>query len=376
VEGLLPPATRGSRRAEQYQRFARQVADASRRLRWAIPTTRAGWSDGLAALDAVTFGHWLGTQGLDDSGLIAYLDYACRDDYGAGIRTVSAWAGLHYFASRHGFHAPGDEAAGERESVYTWPEGNAWLTRRLAAPLGERMHTGMLVRRVEALRQGVEIDVERVADGRGERWVADRVVVALPLHVAARVVAQPPAALQAAAAQTRHSPWLVANLHVREPLTDKPGAPPSWDNVLYTPGSATSSLGYVDARHQTLSPMPGPTVLTAYWALGDGHETEVKRQRQDLLNLPWRTWAQRVVGDLARAHPDLQAKTRRVDLMRYGHAMAIPTPGLRGSPALRALAERAQGRLHFAHSDLAGYSIFEEAFTFGHLAGTAAALPL
>jgi hypothetical protein len=122
--------------------------------------------------------------------------------------------------------------------------------------------------------------------------------------------------------------------------------------------------------------MPGPTVLTAYWALGDGHETEVKRQRQDLLNLPWRTWAQRVVGDLARAHPDLQAKTRRVDLMRYGHAMAIPTPGLRGSPALRALAERAQGRLHFAHSDLAGYSIFEEAFTFGHLAGTAAARQL
>jgi hypothetical protein len=40
------------------------------------------------------------------------------------------------------------------------------------------------------------------------------------------------------------------------------------------------------------------------------------------------------------------------------------------------LAERTQGRLHFAHSDLAGYSIFEEAFTFGHLAGTAAARQL
>ena len=27
-------------------------------------------------------------------------NYACRDDYGAGYRDVSAWAGIHYFASR------------------------------------------------------------------------------------------------------------------------------------------------------------------------------------------------------------------------------------------------------------------------------------
>ena len=59
--------------------------------------------------------------------------------------------------------------------------------------------------------------------------------------------------------------------------------------------------------------------------------------------------------------------------MRYGHAMAIPAPGLRGSEALRALAQSNAPRLHFAHSDLAAYSIFEEAFTFGHAAGSEAA---
>jgi len=31
------------------------------------------------------------------------------------------------------------------------------------------------------------------------------------------------------------------------------------------------------------------------------------------------------------------------------------------------------GRLSFAHADWSGYSIFEEAFTRGHLAGTAPA---
>ena len=76
--------------------------------------------------------------------------------------------------------------------------------------------------------------------------------------------------------------------------------------------------------------------------------------------------------DLRPAHADIERRTDRIELMRYGHAMAIPTPGLRGSPALAELA-RPQGRLLFAHSDLAAYSVFEEAFTLGHAAGIAAA---
>ncbi len=384
LEGLLPPAERGSARERQYQRFSQRVAEASRTLRFAIPSARAGWTAGHAALDAIPFAQWLRERGLDDPGLRWYLDYACRDDYGAGADSVSAWAGLHYFASRHGFHAPGDDSTDAREAVFTWPEGNAWLTRKLAAPLGDRLHAAALVRRVVASRHEVALDVS--TPQREERWLARQVVIALPLHVAARIVAQPPAALAEAAALLAHAPWLVANLQLRAPLTDKPGAPPSWDNVLYDgpsngAGSRTSvpaALGYVDAMHQSLRSVPGPTVLTAYWALGDGDHAARARQRQALLDEPWSLWSRRVVADLARAHPDLPAKTARIDLMRYGHAMAIPAPGVRGSAALRALTQPLADapRLHFAHSDLAGYSIFEEAFTLGHAAGTAAAQQL
>jgi len=52
--------------------------------------------------------------------------------------------------------------------------------------------------------------------------------------------------------------------------------------------------------------------------------------------------------------------------------MAVPSPGVRSSPALRALAE-VRGRIHFAHSDLSAYSVFEEAFYQGTRAGRAAA---
>jgi len=61
--------------------------------------------------------------------------------------------------------------------------------------------------------------------------------------------------------------------------------------------------------------------------------------------------------------------------------MAIPTPGLMQrlrqlTPAITRVGQplpvpRA-GRLRFAHSDWAGYSVFEEAFVRGHAAGLAA----
>jgi hypothetical protein len=78
----------------------------------------------------------------------------------------------------------------------------------------------------------------------------------------------------------------------------------------------------------------------------------------------WRIWAARVAADLARVHPELPEQVMQIDLMRYGHAMSIPVPGLRGHAGLAALSQP-QGRLHFAHADLSAYSVFEEAFTHG-----------
>jgi predicted NAD/FAD-binding protein len=363
-EGLLPPADAGSATLAQYRRFAECVATAQRNLGFAMPTQRAPWTPAHAALDAITFAQWLARESLDDTRLRWYLDYCCRDDYGAGIDTVSAWAGLHYFASRHGFHAPGD-AEGERDGVLTWPEGNAHLVTHLAAPLGERCHAGRIATRVIARRHEVAVDLWNEREQRIERWTAPQVVMAMPLFVAARIVAEPNDALRQAASALRYAPWLVANLHLDRPLLDRPGAPPSWDNVSY--GSA--GLGYVNAQHQSLSAMPSATVITAYHALPIA-------QRAALLDQPWQHWAHAVIDDLATTHPDLPRKVARIDLTRHGHAMSIPAPGVRGHAALQALRDGSTPRLHWAHADLAGYSVFEEAFTAGDAAGRAAARAL
>ncbi len=369
VEGLLTPAEPGSERLAQYRRFAARVAAASRphrgRRAFALPASRSAWTAELAALDAETFARWLARQRLAEPALLAYLDYCCRDDYGAGIDVVSAWAGLHYFASRHGFAAPGD-AEDEHDAVFTWPEGNAWLVRRLAAPFADRIHPGRTVLALREARHEVQVLAFDEATARHERWTAATVVLAVPVHVARRLIDRPPPALAAAASLVAQAPWLVANLQLARPLLDRPGAPPSWDNVILRPPGA-SSLGYVDAMHQSLRPVPGPTVLTAYHALPTG-------EREALLAPDPQPWAGRVLADLETAHPDLRRRVEYIALTRWGHAMAIPRPGLQRHPALEALRRAgrrggAPGRLRFAHSDLAGYSVFEEAFVLGTEAG-------
>ena len=356
-EGLLPVQDVGAATLAQYRRFAQLVDEARRADAFTIPAPRPPPAS-HRALDALTFAAWLDRQQLADAHLRWYLDYCCRDDYGAGIDGVSAWAGIHYFASRHGFQPPGSET-GEREAVLTWPEGNAWLTRRLAAGLGERLRMGRVILRIAAQRHGVEVDAWNAASKAVERWEAERCIVALPAFIAARIVESPPAALLQRARQVRYAPWAVANLHLSEPLRDRPGAPPSWDNVLY----GVQGLGYVDAMHQSLDPRPGPTVLTCYRAPGES-------ARAQLLARSWRDWQAEVVAELSVPHPDLATKVLRVEVARYGHAMAIPLPG---ALALVAAGVAHASRLTFAHSDWAGYSIFEEAFTLGHRAALALA---
>ncbi|MES3003486.1 MAG: FAD-dependent oxidoreductase [Pseudomonadota bacterium] len=351
-EGLLPLKGVGAGALAQYRRFASKVDEAGRAARFTIPAPRIV-PPSHRALDTLTFSQWLAREGFDDPHLRWYLDYCCRDDYGAGAQQVSAWAGIHYFASRHGFQAPGAETL-EREPVLTWPEGNSWITTRLANDVGDRLRTGRVVLRVSEEREGVEIDAWNAATNTVERWQARHCIVALPAFIAARVVAQPSNALRDRAAGTRYAPWAVVNLHLREQLRDRGGAPPSWDNVLY----GSQGLGYVDARHQSLDPRPGPTVLSFYRAPGQA-------ARAALLSRGWASWRDEIVAEMAVPHPDLAEKLTRVEVARYGHAMATPVPHTLSLPASHVARTR---RLTFAHGDWAGYSIFEEAFGLGHRA--------
>jgi monoamine oxidase len=376
-EGLLPTQGISSATQQQYQRFAKLVAKWQATGAFSMPL-RANFRQKLAiagidiAQAATVFMAYLDAEQLTDPHLRWYLDYCCRDDYGAGIDAVSSFAGMHYFAARHGFSAPGAQT-NEREGVLTWPQGNGFLTEALAKPLKERLLGQQIVLRVEESKAGVEVDALDLATRRVQRYAAQRCIVALPLHVAARVVVNAPDFLKAAAANVVHSSWWVANVHIDAPLYDDgQGAFPAWDNVIYgSPG-----LGYVDAMHQSTRTAPGTTVLTYYKAEGAG-----KAPRQALLQATWAQLRDQTLAEFSAAHPDISRRAQHISIARYGHAMAVPTPQFISKigsypayPLREALSKKkrypnfnipATQRLRFAHSDWSGYSVFEEAFTRG-----------
>jgi hypothetical protein len=86
--------------------------------------------------------------------------------------------------------------------------------------------------------------------------------------------------------------------------------------------------------------------------------------RRRLLTTSWNEWVDAIFTDLERAHRGLRDVVENVDVYLWGHAMVRPRPGFLWSEALAASA-RPLGRLRFAHTDLSGMALFEEAQHWG-----------
>jgi hypothetical protein len=99
------------------------------------------------------------------------------------------------------------------------------------------------------------------------------------------------------------------------------------------------------------------SVWTYYWSLA---EYAPLQARTLLLEHDWNYWKEAILNDLSRAHPDLRSCVSRIDIMRMGHAMIRPAPGFVFSEERKRWLTP-MGQIHFANSDLSGFSIFEEA---------------
>ncbi|MCX5743569.1 MAG: FAD-dependent oxidoreductase, partial [Proteobacteria bacterium] len=301
----------------------------------------------LRALDRITFAAWLDARKLTSERLRWLCDYACRDDYALTAASASAWAGLFYFASRQRTAAGADAA--EAQTVLTWPDGNGALVRHLA--------DGLTIERDVAVRSIREVDglVEVAAVGPGGAAVGlrcDHVIVATPSFVARRIVGDAPAL----APTGDHGAWAVANVHLRGRPRERKGVAPAWDNVFRD----SASLGYVSATHQRGRDR-GATVWTWYYAFADEDAVAVRRK---LAGAGYAEWAETVLTDLERAHPDVRAQVDHLEVAFWGHGMIRPRPNTMFDPA-RIASRSPRGRVHFAHTDLSAIALFEEAFHHG-----------
>ena len=169
------------------------------------------------------------------------------------------------------------------------------------------------------------------------RWQAERCIVALPVFVAARVVEGTPPSCCATPPRTlRYAPWLVANVHLRAPLADRPGAAPSWDNVLY--GSARPRLRRCAATSASTRRPPPPC------SAGTARSAPAPRRRRrppPAAGAPWSRLARRAAGRVDGAAPRLAATWRPAST---SPATAMRWPSRAGPAAPRLGAGHAASR--------------------------------
>ena len=357
-EGLYLHAGASAEDEQQLTKFNSEInrwvlwRDAKGRRAFTVPVSACSDDAEVTALDRVSMGEWMQQRGLVNPRLRWWVDYACRDDYGMTVDQTSAWAGLFYFCAR--VLKPGVES----QSLITWPEGNGRFVFHFVAKTLRQLQLDRAAVDINPLSDRVEITTLDRNARNPHGYRAKHVIFAAPQFMARYVIRpyreNPPPHLS----EFQFGSWMVANLTLKDrPQPSSPrDFPLAWDNVLYE----SESLGYVVATHQRGIDR-GPTVFTYYYPLCD---EDARTGRTRLLETDWRGWADVALTDLSRAHADIRDLVERLDVMRWGHAMIRPRTGFMWGQARREGAKPFRS-IHFAHSELSGVALFEEAFDHG-----------
>lgn len=321
-----------------------------------IPISQAEITPELEKLDQITFKEYLAQQRYESEELLWFLDYCCRDDFGAGADKVSAWAGIHYFAGRKA--TPGNT---DPTTVLTWAEGNGFLAGKLAASVQSNIRKNIIVYSVEEQADKVLI---RAIDLRAKKKLlvsANQCVLSAPSYVAKHILKSPnwsPDYFEG----IKHNPWLIG-IVVLDQIPEGTGTPLAWDNVKF----GTKGLGYVSDRHQEFSQFKDKHVISVYLALDQSDE---HTERRNLFRMTDEDMCRLVVSELVSMHPDIEQHIEHISFQRWGHGMVTPYPGALAKYQEHLKLRKTAKRVHLAHTDYSSYSVFEEGFDLGLLAAT------
>jgi hypothetical protein len=355
-EGLYLNAGASDDDRFQLAEFQKQIdfwvnwRDAKGKRAFVVPVADCSTDAEVTDLDKISFADFLRQKGFTSERLVWYCDYATRDDYGLKLEQTSAWAGLFYFCSRIG------KSGEESQAFITFPEGNGRFVNFLHDRVKDRTRLKTIALEIIPNENGVDVVCLNTETNELKGFHCEKVVFAAPIFTSKYLIRDFKQNAPDFVKEFEHNAWFVANLF----LKDRPKTrfakdfPLAWDNVLYeSPG-----LGYVNATHQKGIDY-GATVLTYYYPM-----CAEENARAKLFGLNWKDLADVVLTDLSRAHADIYELTTRIDVMRWGHAMISPRPNFLWNGA-REQAHKPYRNIHFAHSDLSGIALFEEAFYHG-----------
>lgn len=312
---------------------------------FAIPVHDSSREEEVVELEKITFKTWLNQHDFKSEELLWFLDYSCRDDYGLGIDYVSAWSGIHYFAGRKN-----NWSKKYKDQVFTWPEGNARLTQHFSKYVESKKMTQNLVFDVQLKENNVEVLSFDNIKNRTKKIIAEKVLFAIPQFVNDRIFKD------RNTKSFNYVPWLLTTMTLKNDFGGDEEL--AWDNVIY----GSEGLGYIYDQHQNLDQIVGEKVITYYKSFSSD---DCRKARKKLYSMKEGQLRNMVLEDLKKAHPLIEEYIVEIHFHKIGHAMIAPVPNQIFGEETENAKQSIKNKIFFAHSDLSGISIFEEAFYQG-----------
>ena len=325
--------------------FYREKKDSKGKFWFDIPLENSSKDEEITKLDKITFKQWLDIQNFKSEELTWLLNYSCRDDFGLGIDFVSAWAGIHYFAGRkHNF------AKNYHAEEFTWPEGNARLVEYLFKYSKSKKISNHLVFDCKIIDNKIVTLAYDNNNKTTKKFISDKVIFCTPQYVNKHIFKDK------SILNICYVPWFIATITFDKNFLNIEDF--AWDNVIYN----GLGLGYIYNQHQHLNQINENKVISYYYSFND---IDTNKSREKLYHSTEEELKSIVISDLKKAHHYIEEHILNIEFHKLGHGMICPIPNYIHSENLKTLNQSIDNKIFFAHSDLTGISIFEEAFHQG-----------
>ena len=256
-------------------------------------------------LNDVSFLEWLKGKITVSEQFIEGLDYHMKDDFGAGSASVSALAGIHYFACRPYGVKPVE--------LFSPPEGNSYFINKIHEKLpSDRIITSSLVKLIKEIGEGFEVEVIDVHKKEITLVSCRKIIYAGQKHALKYIFPKEfPLFLK-----NSYAPWVVVNVVLKNALENEA----FWQNEILS--DDPSLLGFVDSSAQ-YSPEKGSQVLTVYYCF-----KPEEREMMSLIETRKEIFIDQTVDRLEHYFDkSLINRIEKIYITQMGHAMPIPIPG-------------------------------------------------
>ena len=273
------------------------------------------------------------------------LEHYCFSSFGGSMTEISAAAGINFFSA-------------EFEDIAVFPGGNSYIAEALLKSLYKDLPNNNLladhcVFDVQTQDDGVLISYLD-ANNEAQSILAEKVVMACPKFVAAKLIDQLSAKKRLAIAELEYRAYIIANLLIDRPINET-------DYDIYWLGSGKTDFNNIEACAKSTgmtdvvnanfsSPNPQQTVLSFYQAYPyHGGRTEVYAQDS------YTGIKSKMADQLKKeVYPVYNLKAQdQVDLRltRWGHPLPLAATGLLHRGIVDTLREPIDQRIFFVEQD-------------------------